>query len=81
MSCQVLFLISPFYGGEQLAVTSSNPEYRHVILEFFRSEVLTSAPPSLRHGRKASAFCRVDGIGSVFGDEAQAIARAITTVK
>ena len=52
-------------------------EHRRVVLEFFKAEVLTSAPSPLLHGRKAGAFCHVDGIDSVFTRvEAKAVAEA-----
>jgi hypothetical protein len=48
--------------------------------EFFRAEVLTSAPSPLLHGRKAGAFCHVDGIDSMFTcEEAKAVAQATAT--
>jgi adenine-specific DNA-methyltransferase len=52
-------------------------EHRRVVLEFFKAEVLTSAPSPLLHGRKAGAFCHVDGIDSIFTrEEARAVAEA-----
>jgi hypothetical protein len=48
-----------------------------VILEFFKAEVLTSTPSPLLHGRKAEAFCHVDGIDSMFTrEEAKQVAQA-----
>ncbi|MEK6705066.1 MAG: site-specific DNA-methyltransferase [Bdellovibrionota bacterium] len=41
-------------------------EHRKVVLEFFKAEVLDNTPSPLIHGRKAGAFCHVDGIDSVF---------------
>lgn len=53
-------------------------EHRKVVLEFFKAEVLQSAPSPLIHGRKAGAFCHVDGIDSVFDrNEAKAVAEAV----
>ncbi len=53
-------------------------EHRRVVLEFFKAEVLASVPSPLLHGRKATAFCHVDGIDSIFTrDEATAVARAV----
>ncbi len=53
-------------------------EHRRVVLEFFKSEVLTSPPNPLLHGRKAGAFCHVDGIDGLFTrDEARAVAEAV----
>ncbi|WP_297049865.1 DNA methyltransferase [Thermosynechococcus sp. M98_K2018_005] len=40
----------------------ADEEHRRVILEFFKAEVLTNTPSPLLHGRKAGAFCHVDGI-------------------
>ena len=52
-------------------------EHRRVVLEFFRLEVLQSAPSPLIHGRKGGAFCHVDGIDSIFSrDESRAVAEA-----
>lgn len=54
-------------------------EHRRVVLEFFKAEVLANAPSPLLHGRKAGAFCHVDGIDSVFTrGEATAVAQAVT---
>jgi adenine-specific DNA-methyltransferase len=53
-------------------------EHRRVVLEFFKAEVLVNAPSPLLHGRKAGAFCHVDGIDSVFTrGEATAVAKAV----
>lgn len=53
-------------------------EHRRVVLEFFKGEVLANAPSPLLHGRKAGAFCHVDGIDSVFTrGEATAVAKAV----
>jgi DNA modification methylase len=53
-------------------------EHRRVVLEFFKAEVLTSPPSPLLHGRKAGAFCHVDGIDGLFTrDEARAVAEAV----
>jgi hypothetical protein len=52
-------------------------EHRRVVLEFFKAEVLTSPPSPLLHGRKAGAFCHVDGIDGLFTrNEARAVAEA-----
>ncbi|MDD5054873.1 MAG: site-specific DNA-methyltransferase [Candidatus Peribacteraceae bacterium] len=56
----------------------ANEEHRRVVLEFFRAEVLTSAPSPLIHGRKEGAFCHVDGIDGLFTrKEARSVAEAI----
>jgi len=53
-------------------------EHRRVVLEFFKAEVLTNTTSPLLHGRKAGAFCHVDGIDSVFTrGEARAVAEAV----
>lgn len=53
-------------------------EHRRVVLEFFRAEVLTSPTSPLLHGRKAGAFCHVDGIDGLFTrSEARAVAEAV----
>jgi DNA modification methylase len=53
-------------------------EHRRVVLEFFKAEVLSSPPSPLLHGRKAGAFCHVDGIDGLFTrDEARAVAEAV----
>ncbi len=55
----------------------ADEEHRRVVLEFFKAEVLTSPPNSLLHGRKAGAFCHVDGIDGIFTrDHARAVAEA-----
>ncbi len=52
-------------------------EHRRVVLEFFKAEILAGAPNPLLHGRKAGAFCHVDGIDSIFTrNEARAVAEA-----
>lgn len=53
-------------------------EHRRVVLEFFRAEILTHPPNPLLHGRKAGAFCYVDGIDGLFTrGEARAVAEAV----
>jgi adenine-specific DNA-methyltransferase len=55
----------------------ADAEHRRVILEFFKAEVLTNTPSPLLHGRKAGAFCHVDGIDSMFTrEEAKQVAQA-----
>ena len=62
---------------QQERLQGANTEHRRVILEFFKAEVLTNTPSPLLHGRKAGAFCHVDGIDSMFTrDEAKAVAQA-----
>ena len=62
---------------QQERLQGADTEHRRVILEFFRAEVLTHTSSPLLHGRKAGAFCHVDGIDSMFTrDEAQAVAQA-----
>jgi len=52
-------------------------EHRRIVLEFFKAEVLANAPSPLIHGRKAGAFCHVDGIDGLFTrGEAKAVAEA-----
>lgn len=56
----------------------ADTEHRRVVLEFFKAEALQNPPNPLLHGRKAGAFCHVDGIDSVFSrDEARAVAEAV----
>ncbi|MCH9055876.1 DUF559 domain-containing protein [Synechococcus sp. PCC 6716] len=56
----------------------ADEEHRRVILEFFKAEILTNPPSPLLHGRKAGAFCHVDGIDSIFTrDEAKQVAQAV----
>jgi adenine-specific DNA-methyltransferase len=56
----------------------ADEEHRRVILEFFKAEVLTNPPSPLLHGRKAGAFCHVDGIDSMFTrEEAKQVAQAV----
>ena len=53
-------------------------EHRRVVLEFFKAEILSSAPSPLLHGRKGGAFCHVDGIDSIFTrEEASTVAQAV----
>jgi adenine-specific DNA-methyltransferase len=55
----------------------ADEEHRRVVLEFFKAEVLATPPNPLLHGRKASAFCHVDGIDGLFTrEEARAVAEA-----
>jgi adenine-specific DNA-methyltransferase len=62
---------------QQDRLQGADTEHRRVILEFFRAEVLTNPPSPLLHGRKAGAFCHVDGIDSMFTRaEARAVALA-----
>jgi len=56
----------------------ADEEHRRVILEFFKAEILTNTPSPLLHGRKAGAFCHVDGIDSIFTrEEAKQVAQAV----
>lgn len=56
----------------------ADEEHRRVVLEFFKAEVLTNSASPLLHGRKAGAFCHVDGIDSIFTrEEARAVAEAV----
>jgi DNA modification methylase len=56
----------------------ADEEHRKVVLEFFKAEVLANAPSPLIHGKKAGAFCHVDGIDSVFDrNEAKEVAKAV----
>jgi len=58
----------------------ADQEHRRVVLEFFKAEALTNPPSPLLHGRKAGAFCHVDGIDSIFTrEEARAVATATAT--
>ncbi len=60
------------------SLKGADEEHRRVVLEFFRAEILNGAPSPLIHGRKAGAFCHVDGIDSIFTrDEATAVAKAV----
>jgi len=55
----------------------ADEEHRRVILEFFKAEMLTNTTSPLLHGRKAGAFCHVDGIDSMFTrEEAKQVAQA-----
>lgn len=59
-------------------LSGADEEHRKAVLEFFKAEVLQSAPSPLIHGRKSGAFCHVDGIDSVFDrNEARAVAEAV----
>lgn len=58
----------------------ADEEHRRVVLEFFKAEILTNTASPLLHGRKAGAFCHVDGIDSIFTrDEARTVAEAVAT--
>jgi hypothetical protein len=58
----------------------ADEEHRRVILEFFKAEILTNPPSPLLHGRKAGAFCHVDGIDSIFTrEEAKQVAQAVAS--
>lgn len=55
----------------------ADQEHRKIILEFFKAETLTNTPSPLLHGRKASAFCHVHSIDSMFTrNEAKQVAQA-----
>jgi hypothetical protein len=59
------------------ALKGADEDHRRVVLDFYKAEPITGAPSPLIHGRKASAFCHVDGIDGVFTrQEARAVARA-----
>jgi adenine specific DNA methylase Mod len=56
----------------------ANEEHKRVVLQFFQAEILDYAPSPLIHGRKAGAFCHVDGVDSMFSrDEARSVAKAV----
>jgi SAM-dependent methyltransferase len=56
----------------------ADEEHRRVVLEFFRAEPLSNTPSPLIHGKKAGAFCHVDGIDSIFTrGEAHELAKAV----
>jgi hypothetical protein len=56
----------------------ADEEHRRVVLEFYKAEVLTTAPSPLIHGRKGNALCHVDGIDGILTRvEVEAIARAV----
>lgn len=56
----------------------ADEEHRRIVLEFFKAEILSHPPNPLLHGRKAGAFCHVDGIDSIFTrDEAREVAHAV----
>jgi adenine-specific DNA-methyltransferase len=56
----------------------ADEEHRRVVLEFFKAEVLANSASPLLHGRKAGAFCHVDGIDSIFTrEEARSVAEAV----
>lgn len=56
---------------------NADEDHRHVVLEFYKAEILQQAPSPLLHGRKGPVLCHVDGIDSVFSrEEAKAVARA-----
>lgn len=57
---------------------SPDEEHKKVVLEFFKAEILENTPSPLIHGRKAGAYCHVDGIDSIFTrEEAKAVAQAV----
>jgi adenine-specific DNA-methyltransferase len=62
---------------QKQSLKGAEEEHRRVVLEFFRSEVLSSPPSPLLHGRKGASLCHVAHIDAVFGRaEAAAVARA-----
>ncbi len=64
---------------QQERLQGADTEHRRIILEFFNAEALTNTSSPLLHGRKAGAFCHVDGIDSMFTrDEAKQVAQATT---
>jgi adenine-specific DNA-methyltransferase len=63
---------------QQERLEGADEEHRRVVLDFFKAETLTKAPSPLIHGRKAGAFCHVDGIDSIFTrNEATEVAKAV----
>lgn len=65
-----------WWQKERLA--GADEEHRKVVLEFFKAEILDTAPSPLIHARKGPAFCHVDGIDSTFTrEEAKALAQAV----
>ncbi len=59
------------------SLKGAEKEHRKVVLEFFRAEILGSAPSPLLHGKKGAGFCHVASIDSVFSrDEARKTAKA-----
>ena len=66
-----------WWQKERLA--GADEEHRKVVLEFFKAEILQNTPSPLIHGRKAGAYCHVDGIDSIFTrEEAKAVANAVS---
>lgn len=56
----------------------ADEEHRRVVLEFFKAELLANASSPLLHGRKAGAFCYIEGIDSIFTrGEARQVAEAV----
>jgi len=63
---------------QQERLDGADEEHRRVVLDFFKAETLTKAPSPMIHGRKAGAFCHVDGIDSIFTrTEATELAKAV----
>ncbi len=67
-----------WWHKQEFLSENADEEHRRVVLEFFRAEVLDNTPSPLIHGRKAGAFCHVDGIDSIFTrGEARSVAEAV----
>lgn len=63
---------------QQESLKGAEEEHRAVVLNFFRAEVLGSAPSPLLHGRKGTALIHVDGIDSIFTrEELSEVAKAV----
>ena len=59
-------------------LSGADDDHRRVILEFYKAEVLRSAPSPLLHGRKGQSFCYVHSIDGVLGRESvKAVADAV----
>lgn len=65
---------------QQERLKGADQEHRRIVLEFFKAEILNQSPSPLLHGRKAGAFCHVDGIDGIFTrEEARAVALAVAS--
>lgn len=63
---------------QQESLKGAEEEHRSVVLNFFRAEILGSAPSPLLHGRKGTALVHVDGIDSIFTrEELSEVAKAV----
>ena len=62
-------------------LSGADDEHRHLVLQFYRAELLETPPHPLLHGRKGSAYVHVDSIDSLFSHKELAeVAEAVGSI-